>query len=250
MSLLRAMVGLAFTYSFRKTSASLAWMCMFVLLRVGFFGLLRPTEVVNLRARDVSLPEPSEAEGVLVIGLHDPKNRLFMGRNQFAPIRDEACIVWTRWMTRGFPCSCKLWPGSVIRFRMMFARLLSDLEFSSHRFSPGFLRPGETTWEFMRGVPLSQLKFAGWWDAGSSLAVYVQEAMAHRVWNDLSSRERELLRVWEAQTQHIWEGPPIDPHGLASSREDGNMCSCRPNHQHPDEFTSPVSRPMLLPSGT
>jgi len=99
----------------------------------------------------------------------------------------------------------------VTRFRLMFARLLSELELSSHRFSPGSLRPGGTTWEFMRGVPLSQLKFAGRWAAESSLAVYVQETMAHRVWNDLTPRERELLHVWEAQTQHIWEGPPNVP---------------------------------------
>ena len=211
LDVLRAMVGLSFTLGLRQHRTANAYLTMSVLLRLGFYGLLRPKEIVELKAGDVHLPRQYAADGALVIAIRDPKNRLAMGKNQFALVKDPSCIAWMRWLLKGVPKSCKLWPGSQCRFSKMFKSLLIHLELSHYAFTPGSLRPGGTTHEFMRGTAVSQLKFMGRWASETSLVCYVQETMAHRVWNSVSPAEAQLLDAWISVTLHIWESPPSAP---------------------------------------
>jgi hypothetical protein len=208
---LKAMVGLAFCLGLEGGRKATAFFSMSVLLRVGFYGLLRPAEICSLRCRDICSPRPRDPEGVLVLGLREPKNRSTLGRNQFALIKNAECIEWVRWLCHGLPEECNLWPGSQARFGHMFRQLLGLLELSHHNFTPGSLRPGGTTREFMRGTPVSELKFMGRWATESSLAIYVQESMAHKVWNSLSAADAQLLEAWEDASKHIWEAPPHSP---------------------------------------
>lgn len=76
---------------------------------------------------DVCLPSSDDAEGVMVLGLRVPSDRMSLGRNQFAMSRGPTCIAWASWLTLGLPAECRLWPGSLTRFRQMFTALLAFL---------------------------------------------------------------------------------------------------------------------------
>ena len=71
-----------------------------ILLRLGFYGLLRPTEIVNLRVRDVLIRSTSSYT-VAVLVITSPKNRRALGNQQFATIRDLSTVLWIQWLISG-----------------------------------------------------------------------------------------------------------------------------------------------------
>ena len=59
------------------------WYTFAVLIRLGFMGLLRPIELMKLRAEDVRLPQSQWESRVLSLRLVEPKNKACLGRYQF-----------------------------------------------------------------------------------------------------------------------------------------------------------------------
>eukprot|EP00973_Karenia_brevis_P018750 2570840-Karenia_brevis.AAC.1 len=59
------------------------WLIGVVLMRLGFFGLLRPSEIVKLKRLDIKFVKNSTGTNSMVLALRSPKNRASMGRLQF-----------------------------------------------------------------------------------------------------------------------------------------------------------------------
>ncbi len=72
------------------------WWAFGPVLRMGFYGLMRPKEIWNLRRRDIRLPGVRSflSGRLLVATIRDPKNRTFMGRLQVRAIREERTVQW------------------------------------------------------------------------------------------------------------------------------------------------------------
>eukprot|EP00973_Karenia_brevis_P055108 7663122-Karenia_brevis.AAC.1 len=82
-----------------ESATNRSWYFSFAVIpRIWFFGLLRPREAVSLRAQDVVIHESDDNRFVAILTIHSPKNKQAMGFKQFARVKDEATILWLRWL--------------------------------------------------------------------------------------------------------------------------------------------------------
>ena len=182
-----------------------------LLVRVGFEGLLRPGELLRLRACDVLISLREDGSLVGVLAVWDPKNRTTMGRAQHRMLHDGALCLWLRWLIAGLPSRCLLWPSTAASFRSLFAAVLSRAGLGRLPLSPASCRPGGATHMFMNGASVSRIKFAGGWRALNSLESYIQEAMAHLVTASLTDAELAQARSVVSISLVAWRRPPAVP---------------------------------------
>ena len=163
---------------------------MGVLCEVGFFGLLRPREILNLKVGDLAFPSNllSVAANYCIAKIVNPKNRRQLGKVQFAVIRSERATEWLRWLVEGLAGFEKVWPSTDTEFRNRFKQLMAALGLKDWKLLPSSLRPGGASWYFVGGVEPGRLKFWGRWASERSLGHYIQESMAYLL-NQLASSE-------------------------------------------------------------
>ena len=130
-----------------------------ILLRLGFYGLLRPGEACRLRVRDVVVQSTVQGQAQAVLALEHPKNRKTMGLQQFTVVRDEPTAHWTAWLLEGLKPGHKLWPSSSNRFRKCFVEVLEVLGLPSGVLGPASLRAGGATHSYLNNVEISRLQF-------------------------------------------------------------------------------------------
>ena len=208
LEVLHAMFASALSLASSYPHAAHLLISFAVLIRVGFFALLRPGELLKLRVGDILFPSVMEGAGIAVLAIRDAKNRLYMGRYQFATLKDFPTVQWLRWLCKHLPSTCKLWPSSGVKFRNIFNWVVSSLDLQRFRFSPAGLRSGGTTHCFLSGVSVDNLKFAGRWATERTLNVYIQEAMAQLIWISLTEDERQMLQYIWIKTDIQWQTPP------------------------------------------
>ena len=182
-----------------------------VLLRVAFFGLLRPCEVFKLKVRDVRIGYTSKNQPVATLILRDPKNRASMGVNQFVLLQDGPTVLWLSWVLLGLQPDHHLWPSSGLSFRQMFADVAADCGLSFANLVPAGLRAGGATWMFTEGVSIGHLQFCGRWKSQTSLHSYIQEAMACLVWLDTPPSVHQLRSATAKLLRLVWSSPPSRP---------------------------------------
>ena len=187
------------------------WLSFAIALRVGFFGLLRPSELLGLLSGCVALPSGLllHASQQVVITITRPKTRATAGRMQFCLIHDALTIAWMEWFCVDVPPFVKLFPLSPQRFRQLWDRALESLRLGNLGLTPASLRAGGATHLFLSGVPLDRIKFAGRWKVLSSLEHYIQEAMSTLVLHHIRPEAVPLLRHLLAQP--IGPLPPLAP---------------------------------------
>jgi hypothetical protein len=178
-----------------RPSPSLNWIVFAVLLRVGYHGLLRPADICGLRCCDVSVMTTSEGGFQAVLAITNPKTRAFMGRTQFAIIKDVITIRWLQWLLVGLPPLCRIWIGTTSSFRALFRSITDELCISHLGLSPASLRAGGATALFLSGIEIARLRFMGRWKTDASLQAYIQEAVCCLVWHQLESVERSRLEL-------------------------------------------------------
>jgi len=181
---------------------------MFVLVRVGFFCLLRPGELVNLRVGDVRLPGAGALTTSAVLAIRSPKNKRYFGQNQFVIVEDVVCIMWLRWLLRGLPREVTLWPSSPESFRVLFKKVSERCGLGNLRLVPAGLRPGGTTHLVSLGLDLSRIQFLGRWRVQSTMQVYVQEAMSSLVLVSMSQSQVNTVSQITSQASQFVRNPP------------------------------------------
>ena len=67
------------------------------LLRVGFHAMLRPGEPSRLTAGDVMHQKAQDS--MSVVAIRSPKNKSYMGRQQFSVVRCAETSSWLRWLS-------------------------------------------------------------------------------------------------------------------------------------------------------
>ena len=103
------------------------WYTFEVLIRFGFMGLLRPIELMKLRAEDVWLSQSEWEPRVLFLRLVEPKNMSGLGRYQFTSIDEPESVAWVEWLVKAMPPEGHLWPGRQALFIKHWKKWIAKL---------------------------------------------------------------------------------------------------------------------------
>ena len=172
------------------------WLLFAYLLEVGFFALLRPGELLNLKACDVgTLNSLSLGLPHCTLRISCPKNRRSMGPEQFVVLTHPCACMWlTYFAGLRRPHEC-LWLASAQEVRSRFHSVCRCLGLLHCRLTPASLRAGGASYFYLSGMPISSLKFMGRWTSEATLAHYIQFATAQQVLLRLSDRTSRNLRL-------------------------------------------------------
>ena len=201
--LVRAIFGLGLSVALECKNLGRFILPLIVLVRLGFWCMLRPGEIVLLTVGDVLFHND-----VAVIAIRNPKNKRFFGRSQFVVLRDVQTVAWLRWLCSGLPSSIKLFPSNAAVFRQFFKLMLDKLGAAHLGLTPASLRPGGCTHSFLEGVSIGQIRFMGRWASDNSLNCYIQEAMSILVIAQMSAQLHEYIVAIAAQSDFAWQQPP------------------------------------------
>ncbi|CAE7407977.1 unnamed protein product, partial [Symbiodinium sp. CCMP2592] len=97
------------------------WFVFACLLEVGFFAMLRPGELLALRARDVgTLNSLSLGFAHCTLRVAKPKNRRSVGPEQFVQLTHPCVCMWLTHFVNTLAPDQFLWPSSTSAFRKRF----------------------------------------------------------------------------------------------------------------------------------
>jgi hypothetical protein len=167
------------------------WLPLGILLRAGFYGMMRPGELYALTSDGVAHASGRvrKTRHGAILTIRDPKNRRAMGRQQFCLIDDELTCRWLAWVTEDLPSGVKIFPGTGQKARSLLAHLLDLLQLGRVGFSLGSLRAGGATARYVADRNIPALRFQGRWRGDRSLEPYLQEAMCEMVAAELGPSE-------------------------------------------------------------
>lgn len=215
--LLYAFVG-ALDLALRSSVQRGRLVCLAVLIRVGFYALLRPGELIGLRAGDVRLGRPGQTDPIAIVALRGPKNRAALGRAQFTLARDVGTVRWLEWLVSDMAPEQRLWMGDAGAFRQCFKSLMHTPGLSDLGLSLASLRPGGTAWLFLQGQDVARLQRQGRWRSALSLSCYIQEVMAQLVWLSVSVNLESRISAALSSAQFAIVAPPSFRWSLLFSR--------------------------------
>ena len=108
-----------------------------------------------MRRRDVAF-----GQRYATLALADTKNRSYLGKYQFAMVRDEASTRWLAWLCCNLNDNTYLWLGSRQKFNGVWKAVISELKVSHMPLTPACLRTGGTTHLFMSGMSVESLHYS------------------------------------------------------------------------------------------
>jgi len=202
------------------------WWSLAVVLRLGFFGLLRPKEICQMRIGHVVTPGPGVFRSLscVVLSIIEPKNRMAMGRLQVRLVRDLPAVLWTSWFVKDQDEHNLLWPFGPAVLRTSIQQLLKYLNLHNLGLCPSGLRTGGATALLEQGTSIASIRFAGGWASDRNLAYYLQEAeSAQTMLKIVPSVARRLERFLCAFD--FLDAPPSFP--FSSAGPSWSLTTCR-----------------------
>ncbi|CAK0851604.1 unnamed protein product, partial [Prorocentrum cordatum] len=179
---------------------------------------LRPSEMLQLRAKDISLPSSRggpDLQPNWVINL-GAKSGTKAKRMQFAIILEQGGVLENllHRVVLGTPPEGLLFPYSLVDYRHRLKQFEAALGLDIH-WTPHSARAGFASDSVARGVPFQDIKEAGRWLTESSLRIYVDVVTASRVLAQAEQRGiAPLIREAAEKLPHYFpegifgEGPP------------------------------------------
>lgn len=169
-------------FALAATALAWEWPKVAALLLLGFFGLLRPSELISLRRSDLALPSDHWDGDVIYVRIGAPKTRLQAARDQHVRIEEPKVATWVASVLSSTPSWSRIWQGSLSAFKSRFDLLQREV-LRSMPFVPASLRPGGATYLFrLWDENLQRLQWRGRWRSYRMLEIYVQELGAAEVW--------------------------------------------------------------------
>ena len=181
-----------------------------ICFRLGFFGLLRPAEIIDLLVHQLGFPDSLLLGGgsALVILISRPKTRRYLGRRQFSLVDDDDTVSWVRWFCQGLSKEERVFPGDGAELRRILKEALEFYGLDSLGLTLASLRTGGATYFFRRDQNLGKLQFMGRWRQPVTLQHYLQEGMSAHILASLSAETELLLRSLAPRLRKI-ERPPL-----------------------------------------
>ena len=180
-----------------------------IVLLVGFYALLRPTEFLHLKVGDLQFSD-SNGSRICIVAIVEPKNKRAFGQSQYVIIDWNPAVRWLEWFVE---CKSKpqgFWPSNARIFSQCFAWMLQRLDVPV-RYTAASLRAGATTYYHIQGVPIPSLKYRGRWASEKSMPSYVKESMAALVWNQIDPIVVSRMHAILDSSAAILAGPPRKP---------------------------------------
>ena len=178
---------------------------------------MRPRELICIIVGDIAFG--TNARGpFMIICIQAPKTRRFFGRIQHVLITDAPTIAWVQWLISGPPPHVKLWTSSRVTFANYFRTIFRRIGLEHLPLTPASLRAGGAAHLIMEQWDSGRVQFLDRWVSTSSLAAYIQEAMAHVTMLALSARERNLILELVKKGRHTWRNAPRLARSLLFSR--------------------------------
>ena len=172
------------------------WLIFSCLLAVGYFGLLRPGELLGIRRKHVCLPNSlTFALPYATIALQKPKNFRQLGNVQFVTIKHADTCNWLTWVCSGKASEQTLWPYSPAEFRRLFKKIRETLSLQSVQYSPASLRAGGATFYFDEFEDVGKLRLLGRWASMQSLEHYVQVGKGQQLLQTMSVKATRKLKT-------------------------------------------------------
>ena len=143
-------------------------------LMLGFYGLLRTGELLDVRASHVFI-ENAKKPAVVSLGLTKGGKR--MGATESVSVSVELVLLWLKaWKQKvSSPTSlCE----SPARWRAMFVQCLEAVGLASLQFRPYSLRRGGATHWFSKHGSLDRVIVQGRWQAHRTARIYINEGLS------------------------------------------------------------------------
>ena len=167
---LHAMVMVALVWRWPRFACALA---------LGFYGLLRPSDLTRLRVGHLRLPHEvaSWRRPVIVACIVLPKTRYRAARLQAVTVDEPWVVTLCSWALAGCSQQDLLVPGGSVALNARFQQLSRACRTHHLPYSPASLRGGGAV-ALLQSLGLSELMFRGRWDSVKSLTHYLQEGLA------------------------------------------------------------------------
>jgi len=177
---------------------------------LAFKALLRPGEMVRLRAQDLSV-EWDDGILVTVVAITMPKNRRAMGLTQFRMVRDTPTSLLLQWIVKGLPGRVKIWPSDRQKLVWYFEAVLERLAVPKRTFTLGCFRPGRYNSACLEGCAHPPYQVDGGLDIGEQPQCLHSGAMSLLVYARLGDENASHLEEWSKQFGDVWSAPPSIP---------------------------------------
>eukprot|EP00435_Cladocopium_sp_Y103_P016983 s2158_g4.t1 len=167
------------------------------LVAIGFHGMLRTGELLNLRYGDI---EVSSTCGV--VNLHHSKSGHRTGAQEAVALRDSLTLLLLEILFsvqhryKGDP----LWPHSAQAFRHQFQKLCDFFQISSLLMKPYSLRRGGATFLLQSNVPLETILVRGRWRSLGVARLYLEDGLAQLPSLRLSASVQSHISRWAEET--------------------------------------------------
>ena len=191
------------------------WVVVACLIRLGFFALLRPAEMLALRPMDLGISLNAEGMLVMVVAIVKPKTRRVVGagRMQSVLVTDVGTVKWMQFLGLGMKSDERFWDLSKALVRTYVSTLMTVCRLEALRLTPASMRAGGATDAFINGISIESLSFKGRWLSIQSLRSYLQEAGAQLAWSraaqDAQARSQEFLVRYRTL---LASPPPLNQH--------------------------------------
>ena len=150
------------------------WHLFALSLLLAFHGLLRTGELLNLKAKNITVSQP---KGPAVISLGLTKSGKRHGAAESVTIHaEDVCRRLYQW--KQLACPSASLTGSSHVWRKTFSQTIDAVGLSSFDFRPYSLRRGGATNHFQIHGRFDALLVLGRWQAASTARVYVNEGLA------------------------------------------------------------------------
>ena len=162
---LQAMVGWALFHQHLSFAVSLL---------VGFYGMLRTGEILNVRASHISCDSKC-SKAIISLGLTKGGKR--QGAAESVVIGYDMVVYFlSHWKARakGITPLTK----TPAHWRGLFSQALTSLKLEQFGFRPYSLRRGGATWWFSRHHSLDKILVQGRWSAPKTARLYINEGLA------------------------------------------------------------------------
>ena len=166
---------------------------MGMLLMLGYFGLLRTGELVNLRVGDLRV---SSSEVVIFIAA--PKSSSRRGQGEHVVIREMTVVHFvSTFLQLHKDRKAAVWATSAQRFRDEFARLVKFFRLEAYGYRPYSLRRGGATRLYRLQTPMELTLIQGRWKNSSSARTYIADGMTELARLNFGPKTLTLFRLFQ-----------------------------------------------------
>ena len=151
-----------------------------VLVWIGFHGMLRPQELLSMRASHavfIDEADPDVPPSRVALAIPQPKTRRTGAREQFVMLDEPGLLILLSAVKAATPPNGLIWNGSADNLRQRYAALQAELGVA-HPTPLSGLRAGGATHHFLQWQDVGGLRLRGRWASLRTLDHYVQESTA------------------------------------------------------------------------